>query len=112
MESASIAVGHAAAHHGLRRQTGERVAVEGDRAVLRFQGSGERSQQRRLARAVGPERGDDLAGCHREGHVADRHDRAVGDRQPVDGEQGRAGVGGLGRPVPSSFVGHAQMAGT
>ena len=39
-------------------------------------------------------------------------DRAVGDRQPVDGEQGRAGVGGLGRPVPSSFVGHAQIAGT
>jgi hypothetical protein len=48
--------------------------------VLGLQRPSERSEQRRLAGTVRPERRDDLTRRDLQGDIANRDDRAVGDR--------------------------------
>ena len=52
---------HAGGADPVRRQAGDVVALEGDAAGIGLVEAGDGGEQRRLARAVGPDQADDLA---------------------------------------------------
>ena len=88
-----------------------RAALEHHLAASRAQQPGDGAQRRRLAGAVRPDQGDDLAAVHLEVEVLDGGDVAVADRQLVQREQrfavlrrGATLGGGLGRSLASSTV--------
>ena len=72
-------------HHAdvalVRRQVGRELAVDPDLARRRLDEPGDHHQQRRLARARGPEQRHELALAHVELGIGERHDGAVGFRE-------------------------------
>ena len=73
-----------------------------------FRRTGDPAEQRRLPGAVRAEDGDDPARVDLERDVADGHDGAVGDREPVHDEQRLAaeapGAPGASRPSSASLT--------
>ena len=65
----------------------ERVAIQSNRAACSGLESRERVQRQRLARAVAPEDGDELAGRELHRQLAHELARAAVNRKPVCGEQ-------------------------
>ena len=62
---------HAGGADAMRRQAGDVLAVEGDAAGIGRVEAGDGREQRRLARAVGPDQADDLALAHVERGLVD-----------------------------------------
>src|SRR5262249_30941069 len=78
----------------MRRQPGDLVALETDRAAVGREGPREHVEDRALAGAVGPDEAEDLAGLDVERDVGDGGEAAEALGQPLDGQQEspRAGV--------------------
>jgi hypothetical protein len=72
------------------RREAHGAPVEANLACARSGDPGQQVQQRRLARAVGPEQGMDLAGTRHEVDALQRPDRAVTLAEPFQREQRRA----------------------
>ncbi len=71
----------------MRRQPGDVLAAETDRAGARNQHAGDRPQRGRFAGAVGADQRDDLAFVDLERDAAADRDLAIGELELLGGEQ-------------------------
>jgi hypothetical protein len=89
-------VADAGAHDAVRLVAGNVAAAVPDLALFRVHHAGDGLQERRLARAIGAQHGDDLPLAHLQRHAADRHDRAVEALKVLDRQNDIGGAACLG----------------
>ena len=86
----------------MRERSSSLLPVEQDRPCVGPRDAHDHAQRRGLARAVGPEEAEDLAGPHVEVEAAYGGDVPEALRDPLDGEKRRAVHGGRLHPCEGS----------